>query len=227
MTNGHPGNRRFRDIIALHRPDYVRATKMDKPNVARKIVRAIRQGNPPGRFLRKGPDGMWRDVGDKVAAEKTSQGLRERSNAEKRQRSAMRESLRIGRESLEGGGGGVALGTDGTPASKKMKLNGGTVTIGVGGALNGNIVPLTLTAKKNGGSAKKTKKGINGPDEENATESLPPNAVDKDGNLLVTDHGAFGNDGMRSSNHTVVVPLPSRSFFCSTEPTNAFLTNRF
>ena len=65
----------------------------------------------------------------------------------------MRESLRIGRESLEGGGVGVALGTDGTPASKKMKLNGGTVTIGVGGALNGNIVPLTLTAKKNGGSA--------------------------------------------------------------------------
>jgi hypothetical protein len=50
MTNGHPGNRRFRDIIALHRPDYIRATKMDKPNVARRIVRAIRQGNPPGRY---------------------------------------------------------------------------------------------------------------------------------------------------------------------------------
>mmetsp|Transcript_21771 Transcript_21771/g.53983 ORF Transcript_21771/g.53983 Transcript_21771/m.53983 type:complete len:646 (-) Transcript_21771:771-2708(-) len=184
MTNGHPGNRRFRDIIALHRPDYVRATKMDKPNVARKIVRAIRQGNPAGRFLRKSADGMWRDVGDKVAAEKTSQGLRERSNAEKRQRSAMRESLRIGRDSLGG------ESTDGTPAGKKIKLNGG-VAIGVGGALNGNIVPLTLTTKKSGGSAKKIKKGINGPDEDNATESLPPNAVDKDGNLLVTDHGTF------------------------------------
>ncbi len=184
MTNGHPGNRRFRDIIALHRPDYVRATKMDKPNVARKIVRAIRQGNPSGRFLKKHDDGMWRDVGDKVAAEKTSQGLRERSNAEKRQRSAMRESLRIGRDSLGG------ESADGTPAGKKIKLNGG-VAIGVGGALNGSIVPLTLTTKKSGGSAKKSKKGINGPDEDNATESLPPNAVDKDGNLLVTDHGTF------------------------------------
>jgi hypothetical protein len=49
MTNNHPGNRRFRDIIALHRPDYIRAVKIDKPNVARKIVRAIRCGNPPGR----------------------------------------------------------------------------------------------------------------------------------------------------------------------------------
>lgn len=188
MTNGHSGNRRFRDIIALHRPDYVRATKMDKPNVARKIVRAIRQGNPAGRFLRKSPDGMWRDVGDKVAAEKTSQGLRERSNAEKRQRSALRESLRIGRESLGG------ESTDGTPAGKKLKLNGGSVSIA-------GIVPLTLTSKKSGGSAKKSKKGINGPDEENATESLPPNATDKDGNIMVTDHDILCGRGGLTNHH--------------------------
>ena len=185
MTNGHTGNRRFRDIIALHRPDYVRATKMDKPNVARKIVRAIRQGNPPGRFLRKGSDNMWRDVGDKIAAEKTSQGLRERSNAEKRQRSAMRESLRIGQRDSLGG-----ESADGTPGSKKIKLDPAAVAIGVGGALNGNIVPITLSAKKSIG-AKKNKKGINGTEEETHTESLPPNAVDKDGNIMVTDHGKF------------------------------------
>jgi hypothetical protein len=59
MTNSHPGNRRFRDIIALHRPDYIRAIKMDKPLVARKIVRAIRYGPRPGRFLKKQPDGHW------------------------------------------------------------------------------------------------------------------------------------------------------------------------
>lgn len=51
MTNSHPGNRRFRDVIALHRPDYIRAIKMDKPGVARKIVRAIRAGSPPGRCV--------------------------------------------------------------------------------------------------------------------------------------------------------------------------------
>jgi hypothetical protein len=49
LTNTWPGNKRFRDVIALHRPDYIRAIKMDKPAVARKIVRAIRYGNPPGR----------------------------------------------------------------------------------------------------------------------------------------------------------------------------------
>jgi hypothetical protein len=52
MTNSHPGNRRFRDVIALHRPDYIRAIKMDKPGVARKIVQAIRTGIPPGRYVR-------------------------------------------------------------------------------------------------------------------------------------------------------------------------------
>ena len=31
MTNGHPGNRRFRDLIALHRPDYMGAQKTEKP----------------------------------------------------------------------------------------------------------------------------------------------------------------------------------------------------
>lgn len=31
MTNAHPGNRRFRDVIALHRPDYIKSLKMDKP----------------------------------------------------------------------------------------------------------------------------------------------------------------------------------------------------
>ena len=77
-TNHHKGNKRFRDIVALHRPDYVAATKIRKPDVARKIVRAIRMANPPGRFLRKGDDGKWIDVGDKKAAEKASQALREK-----------------------------------------------------------------------------------------------------------------------------------------------------
>ena len=84
MTNNHPGNRRFRDIISLHRPDYVRAIKIEKPNVARRIVAAIRGGNPPGRFLKRNPrDLKWYDVGNKHATEKTSQALREKTNAEK------------------------------------------------------------------------------------------------------------------------------------------------
>lgn len=64
LTNHHKGNKRFRDIVALHRPDYVRAPKIQKPSVARVIVRAIRNGDPPGRFLRKDErSGKWIDIG--------------------------------------------------------------------------------------------------------------------------------------------------------------------
>lgn len=70
----------------MHRPDYVRAPKIQKPSVARVIVRAIRNGDPPGRFLRKDEKtGKWVDVGDKKAAEKTSQALREKTGEDKNQ----------------------------------------------------------------------------------------------------------------------------------------------
>jgi len=82
-TNHHKGNKRFRDIVGVHRPDYVRAPKVQKPGVARLIVRAIRSGNPPGRFLKKNPDGKWVDIGDKRAAEKASQALREKPPEER------------------------------------------------------------------------------------------------------------------------------------------------
>jgi len=176
MTNGHPGNRRFRDIIALHRPDYIRATKMDKPKVARRIVRAIRLGSPPGRFLKKADDGKWYDVGDRCAAEKTSQGLRERSNTEKRQRSAMREALRIRREDLN---------EDGAPSSKRAKTGEGS-----------SDIPLSLAMKE-----KKAKAAKRAPAEEASTSDLPPNAVDKDGNILVTDHDILCGRGGLTNHH--------------------------
>jgi hypothetical protein len=57
--------------------------QIQKPSVARVIVRAIRNGEPPGRFLKKDEkSGKWLDVGDKKAAEKTSQALREKTGDE-------------------------------------------------------------------------------------------------------------------------------------------------
>jgi hypothetical protein len=193
MTNGHYGNRRFRDMIALHRPDYINASKMDKPNVARRIVRAIRQGNPPGRFLKKDDDGFWRDVGDKVAAEKTSQGLRERTNAEKRQRSALREALRIRRGDLAEG-----EAPTGEPNPKKAKTNSNTDDAAAAAETNLDIaadIPLSLKMKnkpkENTKSTKKSKKKSAAKTEEKPTESLPPNAVDDEGNILPTDYGTL------------------------------------
>lgn len=217
MTNSHPGNRRFRDIIALHRPDYIRAVKMDKPAVARKIVRSIRMGHPRGRFLKKGEDGHWYDVGDRTAAEKTSQGLRERSNAEKRQRSALREALRIRKQDLEesdepvGDGSAKSGGSREVepPAAKKAKTSdvAGTEAISGGSPaaapsampttlnyVGTNLpVPLSLNMaqivaansnkKKEAGSTKHKTAST-----ELNTEGLPPNAVDEEGNILVTDY---------------------------------------
>jgi hypothetical protein len=56
---------------------------MEKPEVARTIVRAIRSGTVPCRFLKKGEDGKWVDIGDKAATEKASQALREKGEARK------------------------------------------------------------------------------------------------------------------------------------------------
>jgi len=89
LTNHHPGNRRFRDIVVLHKDDYMKAIKVVKPRVARKIVKAIRTGSPPGRFLKKSSeDNKWYDVGDRNAAEKASQALREKSQNEKKETKA-------------------------------------------------------------------------------------------------------------------------------------------
>jgi hypothetical protein len=71
------GNKRFRDIVALHRPDYVNAPKIQKPSVARVIVRAIRNGDPPGRFLRKDEkSGLWIDVGTSLDCSPSKATLR-------------------------------------------------------------------------------------------------------------------------------------------------------
>ena len=77
-TNVHPGNRQFRDLINMHRRAYLKARKNDKPAISRAIVRTIRDAN--GRFLRKDEkSGLWFEIGDDAAREKTSQALRQRA----------------------------------------------------------------------------------------------------------------------------------------------------
>ena len=60
--------------------DYVNRKRLDKPLVALEIIREWRGQDPPGRFLKMDEKtGMWFDVGDKKAREKTSQALREKA----------------------------------------------------------------------------------------------------------------------------------------------------
>lgn len=77
-TNKHPGNREFRELVDKCRSGYLEAKKMQKATISRLIVQTIRYKNPPGRFLKKDDKvNMWYEVGDRKAAEKTSQALRE------------------------------------------------------------------------------------------------------------------------------------------------------
>jgi hypothetical protein len=60
--------------------DYLNCKRLDKPLVAIEIIRSWRGQDPPGRFLKLDEKtGMWFDVGDKKAREKTSQALREKA----------------------------------------------------------------------------------------------------------------------------------------------------
>jgi len=79
-TNHHEGNKRYRKLVEKRKMDYVNSKRLDKPLVALDIIRGWREQKPPGRFLKlDDKTGMWEDVGDKKAREKTSQALREKA----------------------------------------------------------------------------------------------------------------------------------------------------
>jgi len=79
-TNHHPGNKRYRSMVERRKGDYVNSKRLDKPLVALEIIKEWRSQDPPGRFLKMEENtGMWSDVGDKKAREKTSQALREKA----------------------------------------------------------------------------------------------------------------------------------------------------
>eukprot|EP00586_Coscinodiscus_wailesii_P003757 CAMPEP_0172480474 /NCGR_PEP_ID=MMETSP1066-20121228/5613_1 /TAXON_ID=671091 /ORGANISM="Coscinodiscus wailesii, Strain CCMP2513" /LENGTH=284 /DNA_ID=CAMNT_0013241795 /DNA_START=52 /DNA_END=907 /DNA_ORIENTATION=- len=89
MVNDHVGNVRFRKLINVHKIRYVKASKVEKPNVAREVVEIWRNQSPPGRILAISPkhsssdsfkDMVWHDVGDNKARMKASQCLRERTS---------------------------------------------------------------------------------------------------------------------------------------------------
>jgi len=79
-TNNHAGNEKFRALVNSKKVEYLHSVKREKPRVSRGIVRAVRNQHPPGRFLQKDEkSGLWYDIGDQKAQEKTSQALRERA----------------------------------------------------------------------------------------------------------------------------------------------------
>mmetsp|Transcript_21061 Transcript_21061/g.27141 ORF Transcript_21061/g.27141 Transcript_21061/m.27141 type:complete len:311 (-) Transcript_21061:233-1165(-) len=77
-VNRHAGNVNFRKLVGQYEFDYrTTSRKHEKTEISAMIVSIVRSMDPPGRFL-KNSGGIWRDVGDEKARNKTSQALRER-----------------------------------------------------------------------------------------------------------------------------------------------------
>lgn len=75
-----PQNKRYRKIVEDKKVEYINSKRLDKPLVALNIIKEWRAQDPPGRFLKVDDrTGLWNDVGDKKAREKTSQALREKA----------------------------------------------------------------------------------------------------------------------------------------------------
>ncbi|KAL7531736.1 hypothetical protein ACHAXR_004201 [Thalassiosira sp. AJA248-18] len=72
----HPGNVKYRTLVLLNKGLYAKCLKSDKAKISRGIVAAVRELG--GRFLELDEQsGIYSDIGDKKAYEKTSQALRE------------------------------------------------------------------------------------------------------------------------------------------------------
>ena len=100
-TNHHPGNKRYRKIVEGRKVDYVNSKRLDKPLVALEIIKEWRSQNPPGRFLKiNEKTGLWHDVGDKKAREKTSQALREKAPLLRKQQEEQKKEKETIKENM-------------------------------------------------------------------------------------------------------------------------------
>jgi hypothetical protein len=71
----HPGNRRMLRLFHQNKGRYRAGTKLQKTLIGNEIVSDIR--NSGGRFLKRGEDGSWAEVGEKVALRKVCHGIRD------------------------------------------------------------------------------------------------------------------------------------------------------
>jgi hypothetical protein len=68
----------FRQLVHTNKVLYLTSSRERKAHISQSIVATIRSQSPQGRFLERNPlTGLWYDIGDRRAGEKTSQALRE------------------------------------------------------------------------------------------------------------------------------------------------------
>ena len=75
-VNNRPGNLRFRQLIQEFKHEYMTESKQIKPYIAERVIEAVKNSDPPGRFLVKYPGG-YLECSEDRAREKAKQALRE------------------------------------------------------------------------------------------------------------------------------------------------------
>jgi len=101
--NIHPGNETFRKIVHQKKRVYLTARfKREKRIIADSILEAIKSLGPPGRFLaRDAKTGLWYDVGNDKARDKTSQALRENAPSIRKEIEVENDALRAEMQKAE------------------------------------------------------------------------------------------------------------------------------
>jgi hypothetical protein len=90
------GNKCWHDLIASNRHLYTSVPRNQRPAICQNIVQAVRSLSPPGRFLAKDKNGVWYDIGDEKAQEKTAQAMRD-SKKQNKMSALTLQSLSLGR----------------------------------------------------------------------------------------------------------------------------------
>mmetsp|Transcript_11606 Transcript_11606/g.27635 ORF Transcript_11606/g.27635 Transcript_11606/m.27635 type:complete len:644 (+) Transcript_11606:175-2106(+) len=108
QSNKHPGNEWFRRLVRSNRALYRSCPKHTKLLVAKAIVQAVQQQDPPGRFIKLTGDGKsnestWEPITYTQAVNKTSQALREKESRDGGNKKKQRQKQQnMNRESLKG-----------------------------------------------------------------------------------------------------------------------------
>mmetsp|Transcript_11397 Transcript_11397/g.17644 ORF Transcript_11397/g.17644 Transcript_11397/m.17644 type:complete len:644 (+) Transcript_11397:55-1986(+) len=72
----HPGNLWYNTLVNERKIRFLNASGNEARQICNDIIHIVRSAHPPGRFLAKEESiGMWYDVGDKVALDKTYRAL--------------------------------------------------------------------------------------------------------------------------------------------------------
>ena len=143
-ANTHPGNIKFRTLVAEYQNAYLSSQPLQKTHIAKSVVAEVTKNG--GRFLRRanvvGLDGkrsVWYDIGYKAGREKACQALRERSSSStfelpRKTRTGSAATAAFDNTGGSGGGGRTLYKTGGD--SSEIEVNDRDVLMGRGGVTN-------------------------------------------------------------------------------------------